>query len=210
LVLTILTIQFRNLGKIIQCLETEEVLSWWSRCRSGLTEVCRQYDGVMSVWQDEGLRVYFGVPLPSTSPEAIQHDARQAVDCAFHMLQTIRILNGAWQEKEITALEAFVNLYTGSGIGGSIQDSEISEYRIMGEVMQMSHRLDQWAWGDERLQHNDMVVAGESTVRYLGASWPATTIGDMNEWKGNGTVQIFQIQEPVSPPAYSKTLGEGL
>ena len=210
LVLTILTVQFRNMGKIIHSLETEGVLSWWSRYRRGLTGVLRQYDGAMSAWADEGLRVYFGAPLPSTSPEAIQHDARQAAHCAFQMLQAINVLNGSWQEKEISALEALAILYTGSGIGGSIQDLESSEYKIMGEVMQMSHRLEQWAWGGVSRQNNDMVLAGESTVKYLGGSWPAKNIGDMNEWTGNGTVQIFQVQKPVSPPAYSKTLGEGL
>ena len=210
LVLTILTIQFRNMGKVIHALEPEGVVSWWSSYRQELNGVLRQYDGVMSVWEDEGLRVYFGAPLPSTSPEAIQHDVRQAAHCAFQILEAINVLNGSWQEKKISPLEALAILNTGPGVGGSIQDAESSEYRIMGEVMQMSHGLDQWAWGGVHLQNTNMVLAGESTVNKLGTSWPAKHMGDMNEWTGNGTVQIFEIQEPLSPPAYSKTLGEGL
>jgi len=126
------------------------------------------------------------------------------------VLQTIRVLNEPWQEKGVPALEALAILYTGSGIGGSIENSEGSEYRIMGEVVQMTHRLDQWARGGPRPQKKAMVLAGQSTVDYLGASWHAESIGDINEWTGNGTVRIYQIQEPLSPPTYTSSLGEGL
>ena len=210
LVLTILLVRVRNMATIIHSLDSETLLVWWSQYRKDLTLVLRSYGGLVSAWDDEGVRVYFGAPLPSGSLEAIQGDSRQAVNCAFQVLHTTRAHHEQWKEKAVPTLEISAILYTGSGIGGSIHDSDSPEYRVMGEVTQMINRLDHWARGCVSLQNESVVLAGEPTVRYLGASWHTEKIGDINEWIGNGTVPIYQIQEPVSSPNYTKSLGEGL
>ena len=132
------------------------------------------------------------------------------MNCAFQILQTANVLNEQWKKNGVPGLELLVLLYTGSGIGGSIHDSESAEYRVMGEVTQMTNRLDQWARECDSLPKGGLVIAGESTVGYVGASWHTKNIGDIKEWTGNGTVQVYQIQEPLSPPTYTKSLGEGL
>ncbi len=210
LVLTILIVQFRNMADIIHSLKAEGLLPWWSSYQMGLSRVLRPYGGLISVWEDQGFRVYFGAPLPSSSSDPVQTDARQAVKCAFQVLHTISALNKSWEEQRVPALEASTLLYTGCGIGGSIQDSDGSEYKVMGEVVQMIHRLDQWARGDPSLPQQALVLSGQSTVTYLGALWHTKKIGDINEWTGNGKVQIYQIQESGSSPTYTSSLGESL
>jgi adenylate cyclase len=210
LVLTILLVRIRNMAAIIHSLESETLLLWWSRYRRDLTRVLRPYGGLVSAWDDEGVRVFFGAPLPSKSSEAIRHDAQQAVNCAFRVLHATRDHHERWKEMDVPALEILAILYTGSGIGGSIHDSDSPEYRVMGEVTQMTNRLDHWARGCISLQKVSMVLAGEPTVGYLGASWHTEKIGDINEWMGNGTVPIYHIPEAVSPPMHTRSLGEGL
>ena len=207
---TILMVKIRNMSEVIHSLEYEELLSWWSHYRRDLTRVLRQYGGLVSAWEDEAVRVYFGAPLPSSSLEAVTHDAQQAVNCAFQILQTANVLNEQWKKNGVPALELLAILYTAPAIGGSIHDSEGGEYRVMGEVTQMTNRLDQWARECDSLPKGGLVIAGESTVGYVGASWHTKNIGDIKEWTGNGTVRIYQIQEPVSPSTYTTSLGKGL
>ena len=68
---TILMVKIRNMAEVIHSLESEELLSWWSHYRRDLTRVLRQYGGLVSAWEDEAVRVYFGAPLPSSSLEAV-------------------------------------------------------------------------------------------------------------------------------------------
>ena len=210
LILTILLVRIRNMTAIIHGLDSEALLLWWSQYRNDLTRVLRPYGGLVSAWDDEGVRVYFGAPLPSSSREAIQQDVQQAVSCAFQVLRATCEHYGRWKEKGVPALEIVVILYTGSGIGGSIHDLDSPEYRVMGEVTQMTNRIDTWARESISLPKENAVLAGEPTVSYLDGSWQTQKVGDTNEWTGNGTVSIYHIQEPASPSLATNSLGEGL
>ena len=205
LFLTVLQVRIRNMAEIIHCLDTETLLSWWSHYRGELTRELRSYDGLVSAWDDEGIRVYFGAPLPSDSPEAVTKDIQQAVSCAFNVLHTSKGLNEQWGEKGVPPLNVCAILYTGSGIGASIHDQAGAEYRVMGEAVEMSNRLEQWAWEGIDQENDGLVLAGESTVRKLDDTWNVTCRGDIKDWTENGRVQVYEIQKSISLPAHTES-----
>lgn len=92
--------------------------------------------GTLDKFLGDGLMATFGTPDPSPN------DARNSMNCAFSMQQSMREWNSIRQEEGLKPIVLSVGLHMGEVVLGDIGSERRLEYAVLGDVVNVSSRLE--------------------------------------------------------------------
>jgi len=147
-----------------------------------------RHGGMVNKFTGDGFLAVFGVP--------VAQDPRQT---ATNAIATGQALQGAVAElkKELLAeqrpiLRLRVGIHSGEVITGSMGSSERMEYAVIGDVVNVSARLE--SLEKERMDSDCRVLVSETTLELVEAKdWPLNNWGDFPLKGRDQTVNVYEL-----------------
>ena len=134
--LCVLFADIRNFTAMSEQAEPEVVVSTLNAYYERMTAAIHRYDGTVDNFRGDGIMCFFGAPLPAANP------CQQGFLAAADMLAELDRLNRELAAQGFAALRIGVSLAYGEAIVGRIGAAERHEYTAVGDVANVSARLE--------------------------------------------------------------------
>lgn len=167
----------RGFTPIAETLSPEATIDLVNGFFSMMVEVLRQHHGIIVDFLGDAILAFFE-PLDAPLADV----ARQAVQCALEMQRAMLRVNIAGFTGALPPLHMGVGLHAGEVVVGNIGSETRAKYGIVGAAVNLAHRLQAQAQGDE-------VVISEAVYRLVQ---PDLTL------KRQFQARLKGIQEPVN------------
>ena len=102
-----------------------------------MVAIIKANNGTVSKFIGDGIMALYGVPLSFGS----QQDVRNAINTALQMTEKVKELQHIWEGTDFQ-LRIGVAISYGSVIAGDIGSSDRKEYTVMGDVVNVSSRVE--------------------------------------------------------------------
>jgi adenylate cyclase len=146
----------RGFTPIAETLSPEATIDLVNGFFSMMVEVLRQHHGIIVDFLGDAILAFFE-PLDHVPLAAV---ARQALQCALEMQHALHQVNIAGLNGPIPPLHMGVGLHAGEVVVGNIGSETRAKYGIVGAAVNLAHRLQAQARGDE-------VVISEAVYRLV-------------------------------------------
>lgn len=123
------------------------------------------HHGTLDKFLGDGLMIIFGTP--HTSPD----DAKNALECAVAMQETIAEWNEMRSEKALSLVKLSIGLHYGEVVLGDIGSERRMEFAVLGDVVNVSSRLEaltRTVGASVVASEMVMAAAGEDAVQKAG------------------------------------------
>lgn len=100
-----------------------------------MVETLFKYDGTLDKFIGDGLMALWGAPV--AHPE----DPVRAVDCALVQMEMMQQFNLDRQERGLHPLDIGIGIHTGPLVAGYIGSSQVLQYTVIGDTVNISARL---------------------------------------------------------------------
>ena len=152
--LTVLFADIRNFTRAAEQLQPEVVVEVLNQYLDLMVDILFQYQGTLDKFLGDGLLALFGTPLPQAD-----HPGR-AVQAALTIQQAIKQLNARRYRAGAITLDIGISINSGEAIVGNIGSEKRMEYTVVGDMVNVAHRLQAWAQGGE-------VLIGDTTLQHV-------------------------------------------
>jgi adenylate cyclase len=162
--LTVLFADLRNFTLFAEQHQPQEVVDILNQYLDLMVGILFQYQGTLDKFLGDGLLALFGTPLPQAD-----HPCR-AVQAALAIQQAIAAFNTGRCRRGAMTLDIGISLNSGEAIVGNIGSEKRMEYTVVGDMVNVAHRLQAWTRGgeilisDSTLQHVQDLVTVYDTV----------------------------------------------
>ena len=188
LAVTILFADIVGFSKVSERLPPTDTLQWVNRGMELFVPLIHRHGGMVNKFTGDGFLAVFGVP--------VAQDPRQT---ATNAIATGQALQGAVAElkKELLAeqrpiMRLRVGIHSGEVITGSMGSSERMEYAVIGDVVNVSARLE--SLEKERMDSDCRVLVSETTLELVEAKdWPLNNWGDFPLKGRDQTVNVYEL-----------------
>ncbi len=176
LVATVLFTDLQNFTTLSEDMEAQALMDWLNQYMAAMVDLVEQHHGHVNKFIGDAVMAVFGVPIPSTTPEAIAQDAINAVNCALAMRAAIERLQSQWEAQGLPCVRMRVGIFTGGLIAGSLGGIKRQEYTVIGDTVNTASRLESF---DKNLDTNNpcRVLIGDATLHYLGNQFVTDCVG---------------------------------
>jgi len=140
------------------------------------------HNGTLDKFLGDGLMATFGTP--DSSP----NDARNAMHCAFSMQQSMNEWNADRQKQGLKPIRLSVGLHMGEVILGDIGSERRLEYAVLGDVVNVSSRLEALS-----RDLNALIVVSDDVFKAIGDKAMLTKKGLISR----GPQKLRGREEPV-------------
>ncbi|NBO29315.1 MAG: adenylate/guanylate cyclase domain-containing protein [Synechococcaceae bacterium WB8_1A_041] len=138
LAVTILFADIVGFSQVAEGFQPAETLQWVNTGMEKFVEVIHNNGGMVNKFTGDGFLAVFGVPL-AQNPTLT---ANQALNSAAALQRTLLELNQQLQAENRPVMKLRVGLHSGEVITGSMGSSERMEYAVIGDVVNVSSRLE--------------------------------------------------------------------
>ena len=178
LVATVLFTDLQNFTTLSEDMEAQALMDWLNQYMSTMVDLVEQHHGHVNKFIGDAIMAVFGVPIPSTTPEAIAQDAVNAVDCALAMRAAMERLQTQWEAQGLPTIRMRVGIFTGALIAGSLGGIKRQEYTVIGDTVNTASRLESF---DKSVDTNSLcrVLIGDATLHYLGNQFVTDCVGEV-------------------------------
>jgi adenylate cyclase len=114
-----------------------------------LSEVVFNHRGTFDKYLGDGLMAFYGAPVAESD------DAQRAVDSALEMQSRFAALAGQ-ATNDFAELGLGIGLHSGEAVVGNIGSSEVMDYTVVGDVVNIAKRLQELAVGGQTLISGDI------------------------------------------------------
>jgi adenylate cyclase len=159
----------------------DDVARQLSEYFTAMVEVVFRHGGTLDKFIGDAIMAEWGAPI--SSPD----DADRAMAAALDMLHELELLNAKWRSEGRPALQVGIGLNFGEAFAGYVGSERRLEFTVIGDAVNVAHRLCSAAEGGEILITDDMRSA-------LKNSPPL---------RERGTLELKGRSQPV--PVYSVT-----
>jgi adenylate cyclase len=183
---TILMSDLRGFTSLSEERDPEQLMDLLNRYLQSMTEVTRQYGGMIDEFIGDAILVVFGVPEQKTD------DAARAVACGMAMQKALMKLNNKIVGEGYPPLEMGIGINTGTVIVGNIGSEMRLKYGIVGAPVNIASRIESDSVGGQ-------VLVGFSTyerVRHQVTAEPARTV----MMKGVKEPIVYYPVTAIGPP----------
>ncbi|MEQ9548172.1 MAG: adenylate/guanylate cyclase domain-containing protein [Coleofasciculus sp. G3-WIS-01] len=115
---TVLFTDIKGFTGITERTNPEVLMVWLNEYMKAMSQSVLDHDGVLDKFIGDAVMAVFGVPIPSTTPEAIAQDAIAAVRCALNMAAKLEQLNQQWKIQGLPTAAMRVGIATVTVING--------------------------------------------------------------------------------------------
>lgn len=143
--LTVLFVDIRNFTRFAELHQPEEVVEVLNQYLDIMVDVLFKYQGTLDKFLGDGLLALFGTPLSQAD-----HPQR-AVRAALEIQQAICAFNISRGQQGAMTLDMGIGINSGEAIVGNIGSEKRMEYTVVGDMVNVAHRLQAQAQGGEVL-----------------------------------------------------------
>lgn len=189
---TVLFTDLKGFTSVSEQTDPETLMLWLNDYMNAMADIVLEYDGVIDKFIGDAVMAVFGVPIPSTTPEAIAADAKAAVACAIAMAQKLQIKNQQWQQQGLPTVAMRVGIATGTVVAGSLGSHKRIDYTIIGDSVNVASRLESY---DKSMEGGVCrILINEETYQYIQHQFPTKFIAQGVQLKGRQQpVNIYQV-----------------
>ena len=159
----------------------------------------REYGGIVDDYASDGIKADFGVPIPSTTAEAVASDAKNAVACSLDMGKRVEELNARWEKEGLPTARLRVGIATGNVIIGCVGSEERLKYTCIGDTINTAARIegfDKQGFATEP-DVSFRVLVGAYTKECLGEHFRIDFLGDHSLDGKSHRTSIYRVWEDV-------------
>jgi class 3 adenylate cyclase/ActR/RegA family two-component response regulator len=142
---TVLMADIRGYSGIAERTEPSALAGQLNRHRALMNHAIIENRGTVMQFVGDAVMAVFGAPEP------LEHHADRAVEAAGAMHIAQAELNSAWADEGLDAFGLGIGLSTGEVAAALLGSEERLEYTIVGDVVNLSQRLQQWADAGETI-----------------------------------------------------------
>lgn len=143
LFVTLLLADIEGSTRIGRSMEAQEFMDWVSRLLEELGRIAQKHGGFVEKFTGDGILVVFGAPLPSSSLQERQRDARAAVACAEDMRRAVRTLNN--DQGSAPDYKLRIGLNSGEVVAGTLGTEGALRYNVIGDAVNIAARVESWS-----------------------------------------------------------------
>jgi class 3 adenylate cyclase/DNA-binding NarL/FixJ family response regulator len=136
---TVLMSDIRGYSGIAERTAPTALASQLNRHRAEMNHAVIENDGTVMQFVGDAVMAVFGAPNP------IAHHADRALDAAMAMHRAQQTLNEQWAEQGLDPFLLGIGLSTGPVAAALLGSEERLEYTIVGDTVNLTQRLQQWA-----------------------------------------------------------------
>jgi adenylate cyclase len=187
---TILFADIVGFSKVAERLAPAETLHWVNGGMAQFLEVIHRHGGMINKFTGDGFLAVFGVPLLQDPRQT----ATQAMRAAAALQTTVVQLNQQLAQNQQPALLLRLGLHSGEVITGSMGSSERMEYAVIGDVVNVSARLE--SLHKERMDGLCRVLLSQETLQLLNdpEQWQFLSWGSFPLKGRDQTVEVYELQ----------------
>ncbi|MDQ6976151.1 MAG: adenylate/guanylate cyclase domain-containing protein [Mariprofundaceae bacterium] len=143
--LTIMMADLRGFTSISERLPAETVVKMINIFLSEMTELIQKNQGTIDEFIGDAILAIFGAPIQR------EDDALRAVRCAIEMQQAMQKVNKQYLALGYPAVEMGIGINTGDVIVGNIGSKKRSKYGVVGQVVNITSRIESYTVGQQIL-----------------------------------------------------------
>ncbi|NEQ45144.1 MAG: adenylate/guanylate cyclase domain-containing protein [Leptolyngbya sp. SIOISBB] len=201
MIATMMFTDLRGFSTLAEITPPEQLLEWLNHYLEAMAEEIQAHHGIINKFTGDGLLAAFGVPIASTTSEAIAADAQAAVACALSMATRLATINQERQQLHIPQLEMRVGIFTGPVVVGSLGGHHRMEYGIIGDSVNVASRLE--SFDKSRQPDHCRILIGQDTLDYLNDAFVVETWGDLLLKGRQADIGVYRVI--AHQPALGKT-----
>ena len=138
LAVSVLFADIVNFSKVAEGFQPTQTLQWVNMGMEKFVQVIHNNGGMINKFTGDGFLAVFGAPIDQDP----KHTANQALKSAASLQHTLLLLNEQLLAEKRPEMKLRIGLHSGSVITGSMGCSERMEYAIIGDVVNVSSRLE--------------------------------------------------------------------
>jgi class 3 adenylate cyclase len=155
---TVLMSDVRGYSTIAEQADPRSLAAQLNEHRQEMTHLISSQGGTVMQFVGDEVFAVFGAPV------AIADHASRAVRSALEMQEAQAVINARWRESDRKVFGLGIGLSTGNVAGALLGSEQHTEYSVVGDTVNLAHRLQQWARAGE-------IVISSNT--FEGAGKPA-------------------------------------
>jgi adenylate cyclase len=170
--------------------EPAQTLQWVNRGMELFVPVIQRHGGMVNKFTGDGFLAVFGVPLAQDP----RNTASQALSSAAELQTVVADLNQQLKEQKLPILKLRVGLHSGEVITGSMGSSDRMEYAVIGDVVNVSSRLESLEKG--RMDGLCRVLLSQELLNLLHEPqrWQLQPWGSYPLKGRDQLVQVYELQ----------------
>jgi adenylate cyclase len=177
---TVLMSDIRGYSTIAEMSDPSTLAGQLNEHRALMNRAVLSSEGTIMQFIGDAVMAVFGAP-------SVQSDhADRALQAAIDMHTAQRSLNEDWLERGLPQFEMGIGLSTGDVAAALLGSEERLEYTIIGDSVNLSQRLQQWASGGE-------IVLSRATFQALSEPLDADDLGELQVKGRQATVGAYRI-----------------
>ena len=126
----------RGYTTISERMTAEQTIAFLNNYFDRIVPIIHEHGGTVICFMGDGIMVVFGIP------QALDNPCLAAFNCSRAMLENLRELNAGLTAKNEPTIDIGIGLHAGEGIAGHIGASIRHDYSVIGDVTNVSSRLE--------------------------------------------------------------------
>lgn len=183
---TVLIADIRGFTALMSSLPIPTMVTILNRWFATMTDIIRDFDGVVDKFVGDAVIALFGVP------EARGDDSVRALACAAAMQHAMLELNGTLETEGLPRIFVGIAVNTGQVVAGSFGSASHSEYTAIGDVMNLASRMESFAL------RGQVLISDSTRCEAAGA----IEVGPINKVRFKGIsrpVNLFDLRAVCGP-----------
>jgi adenylate cyclase len=188
---TVLFTDIKGFTRITEQTNPEVLMVWLNDYMKAMSQSVLDHDGVLDKFIGDAVMAVFGVPIPSTTAEAIAQDAIAAVRCALNMAAKLEQLNQQWKIQGRPTAAMRVGIATGTVVAGSLGSQQRLNYTTIGDSVNIAARLESY---DKSIDGGICrILINEETYHYIKDHFPTHFIGLVQLRGRKQSLNVYQV-----------------
>lgn len=155
-----------------------------------MTTIVLEEGGIIDKYIGDAIMAEFGAPLP------IPYHADLAVRTGLRMESRLRELRSKWIDEGFPELHCRVGINTGPMVVGNIGSSQVFNYTVIGDAVNLASRLE-----GANKHYKTLVMISEFTHAFLTPNMFRTRLLDVIRVQGKSqAVKVYEVYGEVSDP----------
>ena len=175
---TVLFVDLSGYTHLSEKIDSEELYDLVQSCSKTFANDVYKYDGMVDKFTGDGLMALFGAPI------AHENNAELAIRAALDMQTDLEVISNDLKQRLGLEIKAHIGLNSGSVIVGGIGSNMMMNYTAIGDVVNLSSRI-------ESLATSGQTLVSETVYRQVRSLF---------DFEAQAPVQLKGVSQPV--PTY--------
>lgn len=184
--ITVMFVDIRGFGDMAATLSSKQVVEILSEYYTEVVNALFKMKGTLDKFMGDGIMAYFGAPF-----EQADH-ARQAVACAFDVLQGMQAFNERRAREGQESIKIGIGIHTGVATLGVIGSPTRMEYTAVGNTVNLAWRIE-----EQTKVCGTEILLSDATFRALGSAIKHRSCGTFDL---RGFPRPVELIEPLERP----------